>query len=117
MKRYLEYDKITGRIVSELFATPEQIARHDATTTGIMEVPDVLQLDTNACIVRDGQIIRAYETTEERRERERLRREAAEKSRKRIRELAWEFLIAMIEADESRVADLRAEYAHLRSFL
>lgn len=114
MNRYLEYDKLTGKIVCELFA---EAPPPESGGTATLEIPAALVLDINNSLVRDGQIVRAYETTEERRERERLRREHAERSRKRIKELLWEFLVAMLESDETRVAELRAEYAALKKFL
>ncbi|MBQ9526905.1 MAG: hypothetical protein IJR68_04775 [Fretibacterium sp.] len=114
MRRFLEYEAESGNILCELYSdsAPETGAGH-----GILEIDVNLSLDTNNCAVRDGRVVRLYETAEERRERERLRREHKERAQVRIRALIFEFMVALIEEDNSRMSELREEYAHLRSFL
>ena len=114
MKRFLEYDAGSGRILCELFAENEPAA---SAGHGVLEIDENLSLDTNNCAVRDGKVVRLYETAEEIRERERLRREHRERAQVRIRALIFEFMVALIEEDESRMAQLREEYGNLRNFL
>ena len=114
MKRFLEYETVTGRIVCELRA-----AEAPAVEAGraLLEIGEDLLVDLNNSAVRDGVVVRLYETAEERRERERLRREQRERARMRVRGLVFEFMMALIEQDERRMGLLREEYAHLKNHL
>lgn len=114
MKRFLEYEVETGRIVCELRAAsaPGVGAGH-----AVIEIDEALLLDTNNSAVRDGVIVRLYETAEERRERERLRREHRERAKRRMRGLIFEFMMALIEEDAGRMGTLREEYADLKNYL
>ena len=114
MKRFLEYDETSGRIVCELFAPePPEIGEGRA----IVEIDAELKLDVNNSAVRDGVVVRLYETAEERREREHLRREYRSRAKERIKRLVYEFMIALIEEDEARMAELREEHKFLKSYL
>ena len=114
MKRYLEYEEAGGRILCEIYAEEQpQVADGH----GALEIAGDMILDTNNCAVRDGVVVRLYETPEEIRERERLRQEYHERAQARIRHLIYDFMIAMVENDKAKQKELRAEYAQLKSKL
>lgn len=114
MKRFIEYESGSGRIICEVYApdAPAVAEGH-----AVLEIQEDLIFDTNNAAVKDGVLVRLYETAEERRERERLRREYREMARKRIRALVHEFLIALIEEDQEKTGELRTEYARLKNYL
>ena len=114
MKRYLEYELATGRIVCELRAAGEPSVEDGR---AVLEIDDGLQIDMGNSAVRDGVIVRLGETAAERRERERLRREHGEKARRRMRGLVFEFMIALLEEDEEKIAALRDEYRKIKAYL
>ena len=114
-KRYLEYDRATGRIIDEVFVPDGQEATEGL--YGLFEISSQLAVDFNSYIVRDGELIRAAETPEDRLERERRRAEAMVRRAKRIKEVLLEFLQAQLEDDTTRQAILKAEYRTLKSRL
>lgn len=114
MKRFLEYETASGRIVCEVRAATAPAVENGH---AVIEIDEALLIDMNNSAVRDGVIVRLYETAEERRERERLRREHRERARRRVRGLLFEFMVAQIEEDAAKMGALREEYAHLKNYL
>jgi len=114
VKRFLEYDVATGRIVCELRAAGVPSVEEGR---AVLEIDDGLQIDMGNSAVRDGAIVRLRETAAERRERERLRREHGEKARRRMRGLVFEFMIAQLDEDEEKIGALRGEYRKIKAYL
>ena len=114
MRRFLEYETTSGHIVCEVYAEAEPSV---ADGHAVLEVSENLTLDTNNSAVRDGVVVRLYETPEERRERERLKREYKEKAQARVRHLLYDFLTALIEQDEMKMEVLREEYRVMRRWM
>lgn len=114
MARYLEYDITTGRIISEVIADsrPEMSGSCE-----LLEIPDNLEINTMLYAVRDGQLVKIYETNEERLERERFKREQSEQIRQRMKAIREEFITAQLEDDYEAVENLKAEYKSLRGYL
>ena len=114
MSRYLEYEISSGRILSEVTCEGQPEASEGL---GLLEVSGDAEVDTSIYGIRGGQLVRLYETAEERAERERLRREKAEQIRHRLKSMMYEFFIAMMEADEGAISDLRKEYRELKVYM
>ena len=114
MARYLEYDKTTGRIISEIISAskPEVSGNYD-----VLEVADSLKINTALYCVRDGQLVKMYETNEERLERERVKKEYGEQIRRRVKAMMYEVIIAILDDNENALNDLKAEYKSLKGYL
>ena len=114
MARFLEYDKTNGRIISEIFCAevPEPSAG-----IGLLEIDTDAELDTNLYAVKNGVLVKQYETNEERIERIRLRQEQREKVRKRIKSMVHEVIITILENDADALEALREEYRTLKAYL
>lgn len=114
MKRFLEYEKSSGRIICEVYAenVPQVGDGH-----AVLEIGENMTLDTNNSAVRDGVVVRLYETPEERREREKLRREYKEKAHARVRHLLYDFLTALIEDNEMKIEVLKEEYRVMKRWM
>ncbi len=114
MARYLEYEITSGRILSEV--TSE--TRPEVTEgLGLLEISGDAEIDTSIYGVRGGQLVRLYETPEERAERERLRKERAEQVRLRLKRMIYELGIALLEDDETAITELRKEYRELKVYM
>lgn len=114
MSRYIEYDKLSGRILSEITS---DVLPEASEGCGLLEVTGDSELDTTIYGVRGGQLVRLYETAEERTERERLRKERANEVRQRLRSMIYELGIAILEDDAVAVAELRKEYKELKGYM
>ena len=114
MARYLEYDKATGRIISEIISAtkPEISGNYD-----VLEIADDVEINTALYAVRDGQLVKMYETNEERLERERVKKEQGEKIRLRVKAMFYEAIIAILDDNEKALNDLKAEYKSLKVYL
>ena len=114
MARFLEYDKTNGRIISEIFCAevPEPSAG-----IGLLEIDTDAELDTNLYAVKNGVLVKQYETNEERIERIRLRQEQREKVRKRIKSMVHEVIITILENDADALEALREEYRTLKAYM
>ena len=114
MSRYLEYEITSGRILSEVTSdtAPEVVDG-----IGFLEVSGDGDIDTSIYGVRCGQLVRLYETAEERAERERLRKERAEQVRLRLKRMIYELGIALLEDDASAITELRKEYKELKVYM
>lgn len=70
MARYLEYETLTGHIISEFISssTPDPV-------DGIsyLAIDDNLLIDTASFAVKNGVLVKLYETNEERIQREHIR--------------------------------------------
>ena len=114
MPRYLEYDKNTGRIVCEIVSAtkPEASGNFE-----LLEITDAQEIDTSLYAVRNGQLVKLYETNEERSERERLRKENAERVRERMKTMEHEYIFAKLDENETAVKDLIREFKELKVYL
>ena len=74
-------------------------------------------IDTSAYAVRDGQLVKLFETMEERLERERLRKERKEQTRQRIKAMCWECVASILDNNDDAVKDLQAEYSRLKAYI
>ncbi len=114
MARYLEYDKTNGRIISEIFSPQEPTP---SAGIGLLEIDTDAELDTNLYAVKNGVLVKQYETNEERIERIRLRQEQRESVRKRIRSMVNEVIITILENDTKALEKLREEYRTLKAYM
>jgi hypothetical protein len=116
--RYLQYEKHSGRIVGELVEAdplPELYAGA-SDFYGYLPVEDAMTYDPRACVVKDGELARAWETGGERRERERLKKQQRESGLSLLSLLSREFLVALLLEDGEEMARLREEAAPLKKF-
>ena len=114
MARYLEYEKASGRILSEILSTQEPEVKEGI---GLLEIDIGAEIDTNLYIIRNGVLVKQYETNEERIERARLKQEYQEKVRKRIQSMVFEVFIAILEADDEAIDELRKEYKGMKAYM
>ena len=114
MSKYLEYEISSGKIISEIISDgpPESSEGY-----GMLEIDENLKLDTTGYAVRNGALVKDFETNEERLERERLRRENQEKLRQRLKAMFYELSIAILENDDDAIEELRTEYRQLKVYL
>lgn len=114
MGRYIEYETDTGRIISELISETLPISQDNLS---YLEIPEEQLLDLTGYIVKNGSLVKDYETNEERLERERVKREQAEKVRLRIRGMTYELCFAILDDNEETINDLKAEFKRLKVYL
>lgn len=114
MAKYLEYDKTTGRIISEIIAPSQPTV---SSAVGLLEIDPDAEIDTNLYAVKNGVLVKQYETNEERIERIRLRQEQREKVRLRIRSMLNELCVIILENDTDALEKLREEYRTLKAYL
>ena len=114
MARYLEYDTNSGRIISEIISSiPPTIAGG----YGLLELGEDQEVDTAAYAVRDGKLVKLYETAEERIERERLRKIKKEQTRERIKSMAWECAMAILDDNDEAIKHLQKEFKELKAYI
>ena len=114
MARYIEYETDTGRIISELIS-PEIPASQD--NISYLELPEDQLMDFTGYAVRDGALVKDYETNEERLERERVKREMGEKIRLRVRSMVYEFVMAVMDDNTDTINALKDEFKRLKVYL
>ena len=114
MARYLEYELSSGRIISEITSDTKPATEEGY---GLLEIPEDTEIDTTLYAIKNGVLVKNYETNEERLERERLKRENAERARNRLRAIAFEVCIAILEDDDSAIEELRGEYRELKAYI
>ncbi|MBQ7220794.1 MAG: hypothetical protein IJS28_07435 [Synergistaceae bacterium] len=112
--RYLEYETATGRIISELTSRDKPTPSEGFS---LLEIPEDADIDTTLYAVKNGVLVKCYETNEERLERERLKREHLEKVRMRMKAMMYEVGIALLEEDDNAIKQLRQEYRELKAYL
>jgi hypothetical protein len=114
--RYLEYEKLSGRIVGELSLPgplPEVYQKPESLTAYLEAAPDLV-IDFREYLVRDGELVRAYDTTEERREKERAAEMRRQEGLARLKGLAFDYVFALLDEDEARQEELRQEYSDIK---
>ena len=114
MARYLEYDKATGRIISEIISSSKPDVSGNY---GVLEIDSSLELNVALYAVKDGNLVKMYETNEERFERERVIKEQREQVRQRVKAMTYEVIMAILDDDDKALKDLKAEYKSLKVFL
>ena len=112
MARYLEYEKSTGRIVSEILSATEPKVSQNF---GLFELNADAELDTRLYAIKNGVLVKNYETNEERIERLKVKQEQREKVRKRILSMVNEVIITILENDTDALEELRKEYKELKA--
>ena len=112
MAKYLEYDKSSGRIISEIISDeqPETFEGY-----GLLEIDENQEIDTTIYGVRQGNLVKIHETTTERLERERLRKERQEQTRLRVKAMTYEICLALLDDNDSAVKELQAEFRKLKA--
>ena len=109
--RYVEYDLISGMIICELDQMPSET---DLTSgCAVLEIEDD-KLDLSSYIIQNGVLVNAYESDNERKERERFKRENAERIKKRLRDIQDEFILAMLDDNEDTIKALKDEFKILK---
>lgn len=114
MAKYLEYEVDSGQIVSEMTSS---VPPTPAKGYALLEIPEATTIDTTIYLIKNGVLVKQYETNEERIERERLRREQREKIRARLRSMVNEVCICILENDEAELKALREEYRSMKAYL
>ena len=114
MAKYLEYEAASGHIVSEIISSSEPTA---ADGYGLLEIPEDAEIDTTLYIVKNGTLVKQFETNEERIERERLKREQQERVRERLHSMMYEVCISLLEDDDTALKELRNEYKELKAYM
>ena len=114
MARYLEYDTISGRIISEIISgsKPKLSGIYD-----VLEIDEGLEINTSLYLIRDGQLVKMYETNEERLERERVKKEHGEQIRARVKSMMYEVILAILDDNENALNMLKSEYKGLKVYL
>ena len=114
MARYLEYETLTGHIISEFISssTPEP-------SDGIsyLAIDDNLLIDTASFAVKNGALVKLYETNQERIEREHIRQEQAEKVRNRVKSMCYELCLALLDNNDTAIKELQKEFQELKGLL
>ena len=114
MAKYLEYEAASGHIVSEIISSSEPTA---ADGYGLLEIPEDAEIDTTLYIVKNGTLVKQFETNEERIERERLKQKQQERVRERLQSMMYEVCISLLEDDDTALKELRNEYKELKAYM
>ena len=114
MARYLEYETSTGHIVSEMISP---VAPKSNDELSYLLVDDYLTIDSAAYAVKNGSLVKLYETNEERKERERIKREHSIKIRDRIKSMIPEYVLACLDRNQNAINELQQEYQSLKAYL
>ena len=112
--KFLEYDKTSGRIICELISPskPEASGNCD-----FLEMPEDEEIDTSLYAVRGGVIVKLYESTEERIERERLRQEHREEVRNRLNAMSKEAIFALLDGNMTEFEKLQKEFRRIKVYI
>ena len=114
MHKYLEYDINSGKIVCILSAdNPPQPANGFA----LLSIDDNINIDTSSYAVRNGQLVKLFETNAERAERERLKKEYHEQVRSRLHSMIHECVIAILDNNDNELQNLRKEFKQLKVYM
>ncbi len=114
MGRYIEYEIDTGHIISELTSTTAPAAQDNI---GYLELNSDAEIDLSGYKVKGGSLVKDYETNEERIERERIKREQAEKVRLRIKSMTYELCFAILDDNEDEIKSLKEEFRRMKVYL
>ena len=114
MARYLEYEESTGHILCELTSETKPTVQDGH---GVLEIDEGREVDIHNYAVHEGVLVRARETNAERAERLRLKKERAEKGRRRVKGLMNEFVLALLDEDVKRQKVLKNEYKNLKAVI
>lgn len=114
MARYLEYETLTGHIISEFISSsmPDPV-------DGIsyLAIDDNLLIDTASFAVKNGVLVKLYETNEERIQREHIRQEQSEKVRNRVKSMCYELCLAKLDNNDTAIKELQKEFQELKVLL
>ena len=114
MRRYIEYDTESGRIISEIRAKSEPICTGGK---AVIEIGEDENIDITRYKVIGGVLVKTTETNQERQERLRLKREYGMQSRNRVQSMIKEFVIAQLDEDESAKRKLIEEFRKIKRYL
>ncbi|MBQ2617055.1 MAG: hypothetical protein IJF90_09360 [Synergistaceae bacterium] len=112
--KYLEYDRASGRILSEITSSQEPPLSDGV---GYLKIEDGEYIDSTLYRVRDGAVVKAVESNAEQLERERRRRERMEQNRQRLRSMCYEYTLAMLADDVETVKALKREYQGMKAYI
>lgn len=114
MTKYIEYDTASGHIISEIKAdNPPAVSDG----VSLLELDNGAEIDIGRYTVKDGKLLKIYQTNDEKDEQERIKREYAEKVKARVKNMVNELGIAILENDNDAIERLRQEYKNLRAYL
>ena len=114
MARYIEYDTISGRIISEIKALkPPRMSDG----MSFIEVDEDAEIETSLYLVKDGKLVKAFKALNEETEQERIKREYAESVRLRVKSMEHELCVALLAEDDEEIARLKREYKNLEAYL
>ena len=114
MAKFIEYDTLSGHIISEIIATKPPTV---SLGISLMELDDDAEIEIGRYVVNDGKLQKIYETNAEKDEQSRIKREYAEKARMRVRNMMSELCAALLEDNSEKVERLRQEYKSLRVYM
>lgn len=112
--KFLEYEISSGRIVSEITSSEEPEV---SSGFALLRIADNEQINLSMYSVRNGALVKTSETSQERLERERIRREHGEQCRRRLRSMQGEFITAMLARDTEEQTRLQNEFAMMKAYL
>ena len=114
MKKWLEYETDTGRIVCVLTVEGSDEAPEVQSGHAVIEVPEEWDGDTGGWVIRDGELERVKLPDAERHDAELARREACGG---RVGQIMTEFILALLRDDADETASLKAEFRRLEARL
>jgi nitrogen-specific signal transduction histidine kinase len=113
VKRFIEYNKETGKILSVLNATAERALSYENAATGVLEVPDAFQCAHNLYVVRDGRVVLEFDPNGV---QDRIDRETAESAMREIRVLSMKLAEALLFDNDEEIQRLKDAAAPLKSY-
>lgn len=114
MKRYIEYDTTSGRIISEIKSKSEP---EPTAGKAILEIGETEKLDISRYGVRNGVLVKVIETMREKKERQRIEREHSEKCNRRLRAMMREYVLAQLDEDVTAQESLKREYKKIKRYI
>ena len=114
MARYLEYETLTGHIISEFSSNSRPDSSDDIS---YLPIDDNLVIDTANFAVKNGALVKLYETNEERIERERVKQEHYDKIRNRVKSMCHELNLGILDNNDDAVKQLQKEFKELKVLL
>ena len=113
MTKYIEYDTASGHIISKIKADNPPAVLDGVS---LLELDSDAEIDIGRYIVKDGKLLKIYQTNDEKDEQERIKREYAEQVKARVKNMINELGIATLENDNDAIERLRQEYRSLRVY-
>lgn len=111
---WLEFETDSGRIVCEVKSggTPSVMEGHE-----VIPAPEGWDGDLFGWAVENGTLTRVRSTELERLEAERARGAQSRRARQQLKMLICQYVLMLMDEDERKCAELRAEFKRLKALL